>query len=570
MIVLAVYRRVFANRELSRLLFGEFASSIGDWLYLVALLIVVYQQAADPVVLGIVGAARVLPYILLSFPAGIAADRFDRRMILLVTDVARGVIMVAMAAVVAFGGPVEIIVVLAIVATCFSAFFSPAIGSYIPTLVRDESELGPANSTWSALDNLAFVIGPAVAGILIGVGGLTIAFLLNAASFALVAVVLWGLPSSRAGDATGTRGAPETESEVTTDVVSVHAPRSVRSAIRPIAAPLLALNVLGVAGSFVAGGLGVLTVVLAVDILRSGEAGTGLLNAAVGVGGLIGALISSALVLRRRLAPPLIVGGIAFAASVLMLGQTGSLGLAMVALAVGSAGALLIEVIATTLFQRIVPDEIRGRAIGAMETLAVAAYAAGSFFVPVLAVALGHDLVLAACAGLVALAVGVAVPLLGRHAIQGPAHDALREHLAHVPMLAGLPPARLEAAMGQSTVVSISAGQVVVRQGEPADRFYVIADGSVDVTQHLVPGGPERILRRMTRGEFFGEIGLLRGGRRAATATALETGTLLSLHEPAYHELVGHGPGLASRLLNLHRGSGHAATTGAWKGDTGG
>ncbi|MDQ3553593.1 MAG: MFS transporter, partial [Chloroflexota bacterium] len=161
MSVLAVYRRVFGNRELGRLLFGEFVSSIGDWLYLVALLIVVYEQAADPVVLGIVGAARVLPYILLSFPAGIAADRFDRRMILLVTDVARGVIMVAMAAVVAFGGPVEIIVGLAIVATCFSAFFSPAIGSYIPTLVRDESELGPANSTWSALDNLAFVIGPA-------------------------------------------------------------------------------------------------------------------------------------------------------------------------------------------------------------------------------------------------------------------------------------------------------------------------------------------------------------------------------------------------------------------------
>ncbi len=562
--VLAVYRRVFGNRELSRLLFGEFVSSIGDWLYLVALLIVVYEQAGDPVVLGIVGAARVLPYILLSFPAGIAADRFDRRMILLVTDVARGVIMVAMAAVVAFGGPVESIVVLAIVATCFSAFFSPAIGSYIPALVRDESELGPANSTWSALDNLAFVIGPAVAGILIGFGGLTTAFLLNAASFALVAVVLWGLPSSRAGDMTGARGAPDAEAEERAE------PRALRSAIRPIAAPLVALNVLGVAGSFVAGGLGVLTVVLAVDILRSGEAGTGLLNAAVGVGGLIGALISSALVLRRRLAPPLIVGGIAFAASVLMLGQTGSLGLAMVALAVGSAGALLIEVIATTLFQRIVPDEIRGRAIGAMETLAVTAYAAGSFFVPVLAVTLGHDLVLAACAGLVALAVGTAVPLLGRHAIQGPAHDALREHLGQVPMLAGLPPARVETAMGQSTVVPITADQVVIRQGEPADRFYVIADGSVEVTQHLVAGGPERALRRMTRGEFFGEIGLLSGGRRTATVTALEPGTLLALDGPTFHELVGSGPGLTSRLLNLHRGAGLTATTGAWKGDTGG
>ncbi|MDQ3553592.1 MAG: hypothetical protein M3395_04175, partial [Chloroflexota bacterium] len=157
-------------------------------------------------------------------------------------------------------------------------------------------------------------------------------------------VVLWGLPSSRAGDATGVRDDADAEAEVTPDAATLTAPRTVRSALRPIAAPLLALNVLGVAGSFVAGGLGVLTVVLAVDILRSGEAGTGLLNAAVGAGGLIGALISGALVLRRRLAPPLILGGIAFAASVLLLGQTGSLGLAMVALAVGSAGALLVEV----------------------------------------------------------------------------------------------------------------------------------------------------------------------------------------------------------------------------------
>ena len=97
MSVLAAYRQVLSNRHLARLMFGEFVSSIGDWLYLVALLIVIYERADDPVVLGIVGAARVLPYIVLSVPAGIAADRFDRRMILLVTDLARGAVMLVMA-----------------------------------------------------------------------------------------------------------------------------------------------------------------------------------------------------------------------------------------------------------------------------------------------------------------------------------------------------------------------------------------------------------------------------------------------------------------------------------------
>ena len=169
---LASYRRVFANPALARLFIGEFVSSIGDWLYLVALLVVVYNAGASPVVLGVVGAARIVPYILLSVPAGIAADRFDRRLILIVTDLARGAIMLALTALTLVNGPIFLIVGLSLLAACFSAFFSPAIGSLIPTLVTDETELGPANAAWSSLDNLAFIIGPAVAAILIALGSI--------------------------------------------------------------------------------------------------------------------------------------------------------------------------------------------------------------------------------------------------------------------------------------------------------------------------------------------------------------------------------------------------------------
>ena len=72
--------------------------------------------------------------------------------------------MLGLAWLVAVDGPLWAIVALAVLATCFSCFFGPTIGAYLPTLVRDERELGPANSAWSTLDNLAFVIGPAVAG----------------------------------------------------------------------------------------------------------------------------------------------------------------------------------------------------------------------------------------------------------------------------------------------------------------------------------------------------------------------------------------------------------------------
>ena len=117
MSLLHTYRELLRrNGALARLLFGEFVSSIGDWLYLVAILVVVYQEGGSPVLLGIVGAARILPYVLLSVPAGVVADRFDRRMILLVTDIARGALMLLLAAVVIVDAPTVFIIAISILA----------------------------------------------------------------------------------------------------------------------------------------------------------------------------------------------------------------------------------------------------------------------------------------------------------------------------------------------------------------------------------------------------------------------------------------------------------------------
>src|SRR5687768_15448389 len=120
-------------------MFGEFVSSIGDWLYLVALLVLIWQETQDPVLLGLVGSLRIVPYVRLSVPGGVVADRFDRRRVLLATDGARGVIMLLIAGAVILELSIWVIVVLAVLATCFSAFFSPTIGAYLPSLVRDES-----------------------------------------------------------------------------------------------------------------------------------------------------------------------------------------------------------------------------------------------------------------------------------------------------------------------------------------------------------------------------------------------------------------------------------------------
>jgi MFS family permease len=545
---LATYRRVLGNSALTRLLAGEFISSIGDWLYLVALLVVVYQRSDSAALLGVVGAARVLPYGLLSGPAGMVVDRFDRRKVLLVTDLARGAVMVGLAALVYFEAALVAIVALTLLAATFSTFFGPAIAAFLPSLARDESELGPANSAWASLDNLGFVIGPALAGLLIAVGGLTAAFLLNAVSFAVVAAVLWRLPS---GSAMARAAA---EADAATEAPAQE-PIRLWPKLRELRRPLSGLAVINLVGGFVFGGLGVLTVVIAVDVLQQGDAATGYLNAAVGVGGLIGAIGSGVLVLRRRLGPPLVAGGLVLAVGLAALGWSGSLLPALLAMAIASAGDLVMEVVATTLFQRTVPDEIRGRAYGIMHTITVSAYAAGSLLMPIAAGIFGTLAVLAGAGVAMALAVVIGVVLLGASALVEPTLDPIRAKLLHVPVFAGLPPARLDLAAQRAEIREVTPDEVVIRQGDAADRFYVIADGEFVVTQRQ-PGHDEPVeLRRMGADEVFGEIGLLSGVPRTATVTAATRGTLLALNAPDFLELVGSGPGLTSRLLDLHRGA---------------
>jgi MFS family permease len=548
--VFAAYRRLLRNGPLVRLLGGEFVSSIGDWLYLVALLVLVYQSSSDPLLLGIVGAARVLPYVILSIPAGIVADRFDRRLVLLVTDVARGAIMLGLAALQAAHGPLAAIVGLAILATCFSTFFGPTIGSYLPSLVTDESELGPANSAWSSLDNLAFVIGPAIAGLLIAIGGLTAAFLLNAASFAVIAIVLWRLP--RAAVRTG-RPDGASAAVASTDV----RPAAGRLPLRPLAG----LAVIDVASGFAIGGIGILTVVLATRQLGAGEDGTGYLNAAIGVGGLLGAIGSGLVVVRSRLSLPLIAGVIAFAIGLTGLGLSTTLGAGFVMLAVASAGSLLVEVVSTTLLQRIVPPGARGRAIGSIATVGTLAYASGSFALPILADRLGAAPVLGATAVLVVAAGVLGTVLVGGSGAEAgdPELAAVARRVAGLPLFAGIPAFRVATTLARGVTLQVPAGQPIIRQGEPADRFYVILDGSVEVTRSEKPDQSAQRLRSLGPDDAFGELGLLTGAPRSATVTAETPVRLLALDAPVFLELVTAGPELAPRLLALHRGAAMSA-----------
>ena len=238
----------------------------------------------------------------------------------------------------------------------------------------------------------------------------------------------------------------------------------------------------------------------------------------------------------------------------LLVGQSAVLLAAIAAMAVATAGMLVLEVVATTIFQREVPDAIRGRTIGAMDTVTVSAYALGAFLAPVLASIISPVAVLLGFGIAMVTASIVGTLIVGRSS--APALDPGAERFVRLPIFEGLSPASLEQAAGHLSRVRTTPGEVIVRQGDPADRFFHILDGSFEVTQVKDPGGAPRFLQTLGPDEVFGEIGILSGVPRTATVTANGDGALLALDGQRFLDLVGSGPGLSSRLLDVHRGTG--------------
>jgi MFS family permease len=569
---LGVYRQLLGNRPLTRLLAGEFISGIGDWLYIVAIFVVIYRQSGDAALVGAFGGIRLLPYVFLSVPAGIIADRFDRRMVLLVSDLFRGALMVVMAVLVQSNGSTLLIAALAILAACGSTFFYPAMGAYVPALARDESQIGPANSAVATIQNISFILGPAVGGLVLALGSVTLAFVINALSFLVIAAVLWTLPPSFAKREAAPEAEPEAEATAepgtaaaaqagTTSGAATAIPGAAPSAPRAfMGVPLMpasGLLVVQLIGGFLGGGYQVITVILAIDVLGAGEQGNGYLNAAIGIGGLLGGFLAGALVLRRHLGLPLAIGAVIMGIGTIALGASTSLPLALATIAIGSAGALIIDIVSTTIFQQLVPDALRGRAFGILMMLGTLTGAVGAFVLPTLLAQVGvfPSLAVAGTAGIVITIIGT---LMIGNAAERPLspYETTIERIITLPLFTGVPRARLQSAMRKVAERPVAAGEAVVRQGEPADTFYIITKGEFAVSRAETPGSEPTLLRTLGPDEVFGELGLLNQAPRSATVAAETDGVVLAMKAEDFLALVGAEGSLRGRLLGLYAGAG--------------
>ena len=189
-------------------------------------------------------------------------------------------------------------------------------------------------------------------------------------------------------------------------------------------------------------------------------------------------------------------------------------------------GNTFVDVSATTLLQRAVPDDVLSRAFGALQSLLLAALGIGALLAPLLVEALGNKGALVAAGALLPVLAVVSWPRL-RGIDRRVAAPEGTELLRGVPMLALLPEAGLERLAAGSEVVRVPAGEVVFREGDPGDRFYVVEAGEVEIAGKTF--GP---------GESFGEIALLRDVPRTATVTARTDLVLRAVRRDEFVEAV--------------------------------
>jgi MFS family permease len=370
-------RTALGYPRLRRLLAALAVSQAGDWLYNLALLALVLDRSHSSVGVAATTGGRVAPMIIGGPFGGVLADRFDRRRLMVLSDLARAACMAGLAAVTVLGLPIVLAPVLAAVATLASTPYPPSVAATTPRLVPVEV-LPAANAARAAIGSLCIVAGPAFGAVLLLLGSTSTAFLVNAGSFVVSALLVLSLP---AGPLFAVERSGETAQGVVAELASaVSALREQPVALRFIGADVLC--------SVMYGAHTVLLLLLAQEI-GLGDAGYGYLLAAFGVGGVLGTAVSGRLAVRLSPQALLLVAGASAGVPAMLLGTTSDLPVLLFWAVLTGAGSIVVEVATDTSLQVSLDPDVLARAYGISFPAAVSGIVVGSLVAAPLVAVLG-------------------------------------------------------------------------------------------------------------------------------------------------------------------------------------
>jgi MFS family permease len=508
-IALAGLAGVVRNGNLRRSELAWGAAITAEWAHFVALGVFAYD-AGGTVAVGIAGLVRLLPAALVAPFAASLGDRFRRERFLVAVAVVGSAALAGSAAAYYAGKNEVLVFVLAAFVGLASTLVRPALQALLPSLARTPQELIAANSATSTVEGLGTLVGPLGAGVLVSLADVGVVFAVGSIAFAAAAVLFARVRVEgrvHAAPASAVRGALRSALSGFETALRERRPRLVIGLV--------------FAQAFVRGCLNVLIVVTVFEVLDADPGAVGYLTAALGVGGLIGAFGSLAVV-RHRLAVPFGLALVFWGLPIALVAPRPDLALTLVLLTIVGAANSVEDVALFTLIQRIVPDDVLTRVLAVVWAAAMGAVALGSVAAPALVEAVGPRRAL--------VVVGAILPLLALLSWRGlveidktvAAPTAELALVDAVPMFAPLSIAAKEYMARRLVSVPVSAGDVVIRAGDPGDRFYIVADGEFDV---LADGAD----RKMVEGDSFGEIALLRDVPRTATIRAVVDGQLYAL-----------------------------------------
>ena len=359
----------FHFRDFSLLWTGLLVSNLGTWMQFTALGYYVAAQAPNERVgalsIGLLGAARAVPVLILSPFAGVIADRYPRRRVLFITNAMTSLLSFALFAVVATNhAPLWTLMILSGLNAATQSFDAPARQSWVPLMVPREY-VGGAIGLNSVAFNAPSVAGPPLAGLLIVGIGVAPCFLVNAATtLAVIVALIFMQPAPPSSNVRG------------------HVFGAILEGLRfLIGHPVLRWVVLLLLiGSLTVRPYNFLLPAYAIHVVHTGAAGLGWLMAATGVGAIAGAFFTAATGSDRR-GIIWLISGTAASLGVAVLGLTDQFGVAAAILGVTGLATLSFIGSSNILLQTLSPDDMRGRAVSVYSMILLGLVPLGSLIV---------------------------------------------------------------------------------------------------------------------------------------------------------------------------------------------
>ena len=538
---LDVFRQVYRNQDLRRLQLAWAAASVGNWAFSLAIAVYAYDVGGATLV-GVMTVARMLPSAVVGPFAGHLADRYPRRRVMVVANAALAVSLACVAAAVAGDTPSALVIALAGVYTIANTTLKPAQAAFLPVIARTPAELSASNVTSSGIDNAGFLVGSALGGVLVATTNIELVVLLTAGLFVVSLMLLTRLPLDERPEQLVESGAGALREALSGVTVMIHDDQQ-----------RLLVVLLGTL-TLVEGITEVLLVVVAFELLDLGEAGVGWLSMAWGLGGVVGGAGAVTLMARRGLAAGLSIGSITLGLALALVGVVPQAAVGLMLAGVVGVGYALVEIAGVTLMQRLVSDDVLARTFGTLEGLYAATIGLGGLLGPLAISAFGVRGALIAT-GLLPIVVAVTrwsklaafetgAPVPGRE------YDLLRA----LTIFAPLSIATVETLARALQRVDVDAGEVVIREGDPGDLYYIIDEGEMDIIVS------DEFIQIRGPGEGFGEIALLRDVPRTATVTARTPAVLYTLEREFFIAAVtGHArsAAVADAVVVSRLGGGH-------------